>query len=139
MVQSVNEILSIEKLENEEGDPTVTKVEKNVLALVAGSIYFMSSGGTINLLGLSSHTFLENYKFENDSQEGHLRYFFQNLSLKRFSAALVAAKHLNYPNVYEGLGRKALENLDLDVALKAFQMGKFLSMVLTIQSFIHEN
>jgi WD repeat-containing protein 19 len=90
-------------------------------------------------LGLASHTFLENYKFENDSQEGHLRYFFQNLSLKRFSNALVAAKFLNIYNVYEGLARKALENLDLDIALKTFQMGKNLSMVLTIQSFIHEN
>lgn len=33
---------------------------------------------------------------------------------------------------YDALGKKALENLDLDVAMKAFQMGKNLAMVLTI-------
>ncbi len=37
------------------------------------------------------------------------------------------------------MGKKALENLDLDIALKAFQMGKNLSMVLTIEPLLHQN
>lgn len=40
---------------------------------------------------------------------------------------------------YETLGKKALENLDLDIAIKAFQMGKNLAMVLTIEPLIHQN
>lgn len=82
---------------------------------------------------------MANYKYENDSLEGHTRYFFLNVSLKRFNNCLVACKYLKNSLYFESLGKKALENLDLDNALKAFQMGKNLAMVMTIQPLIHEN
>lgn len=97
------------------------------------------AGGTINYVPLTSHAFMANYKYENDSQEGHYRFFFLNISLKRFTNCLIAAKYIKNSLYYESLGKKALENLDLDNSLKAFQMGKNLAMVLTIQPLIHEN
>lgn len=139
VVQPVNEILAVEKIEHEEGEACSTKVEKNILSLVAGSVYAIGGAGQVGMTGLASHAFLSSYRFEGDSQEGHLRYFFQNLSLKRFSNCLISAKLLDVELIYDALGRKALENLELEIALKSFQMGKNLSMVLTIQEFIHEN
>lgn len=46
---------------------------------------------------------------------------------------------MNNPMLYDQLGRKALEYLELDLALQAFQLAKNLSMVLTIKSFSNEN
>ena len=139
VVQPVSEILAVEKIENEEGEPCFTKIDKNVLSLSGGCLYVFNQTGQVVMVGLASHAFLQNYRYDADSHEGHLRFFFQNISLKRFANCLVAAKLLEVDVIYDALGRKALENLDLEVALKAFQMGKNLSMVLTIQSFVHEN
>ena len=75
----------------------MTKVEKNVITLSNGNIFYMA-GGAINYVPLTSHAFLTNYKFENDSYEGHSRYFFLNISLKRFNNCLVAAKYLKILN-----------------------------------------
>lgn len=73
----------------------MTKVDKNILCLVAGNLYAIGQNGQVGVTGLSSHAFLSNYRFEGDSQEGHLRYFFQNLSLKRFANCLISAKLLD--------------------------------------------
>ena len=112
IVTPVKEILALEQVENEEGEPTATKVEKNVLTLSQGFIFFMS-GISVNFVPLTSHAYFANYSFENDTLEGHSRYFFSNISLRRFQQALVAAKNLKSNQFYEILGRKALENLDL--------------------------
>ena len=55
----------------------------------------MGHNGQIGATILASHAFLGSYRFESDSQEGHLRYFFQNISLKRFGNCLIAAKLLD--------------------------------------------
>jgi WD repeat-containing protein 19 len=73
-----------------------------------------------------------------DNKEGHFRYFLQNLSLNKFNNCLVASVYLDSPAIYESLGRRALAFVELDVALKAFQLAKNLSMVLMIQSFIDQ-
>lgn len=112
IVTPVREILAIEQVENEEGEPTSTRVEKNVLTLSQGFIFFMN-GITISFVPLTSHAYFTNYSFENDTAEGHSRYFFANISLRRFQQALIAAKHLKSNQFYESLGHKALENLDL--------------------------
>lgn len=97
------------------------------------------AGGSINYAPLTSHSFILNYKYQDDSLEGHYRFFFLNISLRRFNNCLIAAKFIKSNAYFESLGRKALENLELDAALKAFQMGKNLAMVLTIEPLIHEN
>ena len=131
VVSPVYEILSYENVENEEGDAAMTRVEKNVISLSNGNIFYLA-GGAINYVPLTSHAFLNNYKFGDDSFEGHSRYFYLNISLRRFGNCLLAAKFLKNHQFYEALGKKALENLDLETALKSFQMGKNLAMVLTI-------
>lgn len=40
--------------------------------------------------------------------------------------------------VLDTLGRKCLENLELEVAIKAFQHAQNVSMVMMIQTFRHE-
>jgi hypothetical protein len=82
-------------------------VEKNVLTLSQGNIFFMS-GITVSYLPLTSHAFFANYSFENVNLEGHTRYFFANLSLRRFQQCLLAAKHLRAAPFYDILGKKAL-------------------------------
>ena len=113
VVQPVNEILSVEKIEHEDGESCSTKVDKNILSLVGGSIYAMGQSGQIGVTVLTSHAFLSSYRYEEDSQEGHLRYFFQNISLRRFGNCLIAAKLIDVELIYDALGRKSLENLEL--------------------------
>ena len=66
IVTPVNEILSIEHAENEDGEPTATKIEKNVLTLSHGFIFFMT-GITVSFVPLTSHAYFANYSFEDDS------------------------------------------------------------------------
>jgi WD repeat-containing protein 19 len=116
----------------------VTKVDKNLLTLSQGNLFSMT-GISVGYVALTSHAFLYNYTFDNDTFEGHTRFFFANLALKRFQQCLVAAKSVKSPQFYEILGRKAMEHLDLDVSIKSYQMGKNLSMVLTLEPLLHEN
>lgn len=44
----------------------MTKVEKNVISLSQGNIFFMG-GSAINYVTLTSHAFLNNYTYESDS------------------------------------------------------------------------
>lgn len=44
----------------------MTRVEKNVISLSNGNIFYMA-GGAINYVPLTSHAFLNNYKYEQDS------------------------------------------------------------------------
>lgn len=62
VVSPVYEILSSDNIDNEEGEPAMTRVEKNVLSLSNGNIFFLA-GGAINYVPLTSHAFLSNYKF----------------------------------------------------------------------------
>ena len=61
------------------------------------------------------------------------------IALKRFNSALVACKFLKNNHFCEALGKKALENLDLETAIKAFQLAKNLAMVLSLEPLSHEN
>ena len=107
-----------------------------MITLSNGNIFYMA-GGSINYVPLTSHAFLNNYKFKEDSFEGHSRYYFLNISLRRFNNCLFAAKEIKNQQCFEVLGTKALENLDIETSLKAFKMGKNLSMVLTLEQLIH--
>lgn len=78
-----------------------------MLTLSQGNIFFIT-GVTVSYLPLTSHAFLNNYSFDNDNLEGHTRYFFANLSLKRFQQCLTAAKYLRSAPFYDLLGKKAL-------------------------------
>ena len=51
---------------------------------------------------------------------------------------MVPASYMKKQQLLDILGRKALENLEIDVALKAFELAENISMVLTIKTFINE-
>jgi WD repeat-containing protein 19 len=55
--------------------------------------------------------------------------------LNRFSECLLAASLFNVPLLFDVLGRKCLENLETEVAIRAFQYAGNLSMVYSIESF----
>lgn len=57
---------------------------------------------------LSSHTYLNHYKYEDDDVEGHSRFFFLGIALKRFNNSLIACKYLKNTHFCEALGKKAL-------------------------------
>jgi len=81
---------------------------------------------------LSSHSYNSFFSDNADDTEGNLRYFFQNLSINKFKDCLKACNYLELDEVYEILARKSLENLDLDVAIKAYQRIKNISMVYSL-------
>ena len=101
-------------------------------------MFFLTPAGTVQGQYLASHSYLPLWKGKNDSPEGHFRYFLQNLSLNKFSNCLVAAGYLGENELFDILGRRCLEHLELDIAERSYQNAKNLSMVLTIDSFKHE-
>ncbi|CAD8104509.1 unnamed protein product [Paramecium primaurelia] len=139
MVHPVLEYLSHEDL-HKPTDPSVTKIEKGVqvLSLTNGTLKCFTT--TRNVIGqpLLSHSYLNQYKGSNDANDGHFRYFLQNLALFKFANAHKAAVNLKNLKLFDTFGRKCLENLEFDVAQKAFQSANNISMVMMIQSFKHE-
>ena len=126
--------------------PFITKLDKGLKPMIVtdGYLFSLTPGGTIQGNYLASHSYLPLYKGHEDSNEGHLRYFLQNLALRRFSYCLVAASFIdNNEELYEALvsalGRKALENLELELAYTCYQRLQNLSMCLFIDSFKHES
>jgi len=136
---SVKEYLSVEDADKEQ-NPYVTNLDKGVKPLVLnnGYLFFLTPAGTIQGQYLASHSYLPLWRGPQDTPEGHYRYFLQSLSLLKFSNCLVAAGYIDAPILYSVLGKKCLENLELDIAYRSYQKGKNLSMVLTIESFKHE-
>lgn len=56
------------------------------------------------------------YRGADDNNEGHFRYFLQNLALHKFANSHKAALSLKNPKLFDTFGRKCLENLEFDVA-----------------------
>ena len=58
----MNEILTLEHVANELGEPAMTKIEDNIICLSQGNVFHL--GGTaINMTMLTSHAYLGHYKF----------------------------------------------------------------------------
>ncbi len=94
-------------MNNEQGEPTVTKIDDNIICLAQGSVFHLG-GASIKMTTLSSHTYLNHYKFDGDDLEGHSRYFYLGIALRRFNNSLIACKFLKNNQFCEALGRKAL-------------------------------
>ncbi|KRX03337.1 hypothetical protein PPERSA_05695 [Pseudocohnilembus persalinus] len=141
IVAPIKELLSIDQLNQPNAQPVFTILDKGVkpLSMINGFLKCFTPSGSIQGQYLTSHSYLADYKWEEDTKEGHYRYYLQNLCLNQYSNSLFAATQMDNLKLYDALGRKALENVELDVAIKAFKLSKNLSMVMTIQSFYHEN
>lgn len=114
-------MLSIEAVSTA-SEITQTILDKGVkpLSLSNGLLKFYTPAGSIQSQYLTTHSYLNNYKGREDKEEGHLRYLLQNLSLCKFNNCLKAAEVLHNAVVYDVLGKKSLEYVELDVALKCF-------------------
>jgi WD repeat-containing protein 19 len=60
------------------------------------------------------------------------------MALMKYSGALVAAQQLKSAKLFDTLGRRCLENMELEIGIKAFQQCQNVSMVMMIQSFMTE-
>ena len=102
-------------------------------------MFCLTAAGQIQGQYIATHSYLPLWKGKSDSKEGNFRYFLQNLALKKFSNCLKSTEYLDEPSLYEILGRQCLEHLELDLAHRCYQKAQNLSVVLTIESFKHEN
>ena len=109
------------------------------LSLTNGFLRIFTPQGTVQGQNLTSHSYLTQYKGVEDNREGHFRYFLQSLSINKFNNCLIAAMNVNLQPIFDALGRRALSYVELDIALKAFQLAQNLSMVMTIQSFLDQS
>jgi hypothetical protein len=71
----------------------MTKIDDNIICLSQGCVFHIG-GSVINMSTLASHAYLGHYKLEDDDAEGHSRYFFLGIGLKRLNNSLIACKYL---------------------------------------------
>ena len=62
VVMPMNEILTLENVANEQGEPALTKIDDNIICLSQGHVFHLG-GAAINMTILTSHAFLSHYKF----------------------------------------------------------------------------
>ncbi|CAD8171970.1 unnamed protein product [Paramecium pentaurelia] len=142
MVHAVLEYLSMEDLQKSASPKlSITELEKGIQALSLTNGTLKCFTMTRNVIGqpLISHSYLKQYKGADDTNDGHFRYFLQNLALFKFSNAYKAVVNLKNLKLFDTFGRRCLENLEFDVAQKSFQSANNISMVMMIQSFKNES
>ena len=140
-VDPLRELLSIEDLDRNTRD-SVTMLDKgNKPLLVNKGVVFCHSESTGTVKGnfLSSHTYLNQWRGKSDTPEGHYKYFLQCLVLKRFNQCYHVAEKLGGVKIPEILGKIALQNLDLEVAERAYQLSKNVGMVYSIRVIKEES
>ncbi|CAG9314821.1 unnamed protein product [Blepharisma stoltei] len=140
-IEPVRELLSVEDLDKNlrESVTIIEKGQKPVL-LFNGILFCLSeSQGNVKGNFLSSHTYLNQWRGRSDTPEGHYKFFLQNLSLKRFQQCFLVAEKLGGVKIPEVLGNLALQNLDLEVAERAYQISKNVGMVYAIKNMKHES
>jgi WD repeat-containing protein 19 len=84
---------------------------------------------------LPTHSVIETWR-ETDTEETHLRYYMQNIALKRFKDCfrVIPLVRKYAAQLYELLGRQCLKHLELELAERAYQLCRNPGMVLAIQS-----
>jgi WD repeat-containing protein 19 len=121
---------------------TVTFVDRDLkpLILKGGFVYSHARSDGIRGQYLQTHSYLNSWRGPSDSDEGHLRYFLQNLALQKYSNCVEVSKvSLKHSLAFfECLGKQCLKFIDLHYAETAFQMCKAVGMVYSIQSIKHE-
>ncbi|OMJ78816.1 hypothetical protein SteCoe_21300 [Stentor coeruleus] len=140
-VDPLRELLSIEDLDRNTRD-SITMLEKGQkpLLLFKGVVFCHSESlGNVRGSFLASHTYLSQWRGKGDTSEGHYKYFLQNLALKRFNHCYHVAEKLGGVKIPEVLGKLALQNLDLEVAERAYQLSKNVGMVYSIRAIKEES
>jgi WD repeat-containing protein 19 len=63
-----------------------TKISEDINPIVLKSGYIYSYSKSVGMKGdfLSTHSYISSWRGSNDSKEGHMNYFLQNLVIHRF-------------------------------------------------------
>ena len=105
-----------------------------------GYVYSNTRADGIRGQYLTTHSYMNQWRGENDSNEGHLRYFLQNLASHRYEEAIEVARVANRfsQQFFEVLGKQCLKYVELEFAEIAFQECKNVGMVYSIKSIKNE-
>eukprot|EP00357_Protocruzia_adherens_P031508 CAMPEP_0115034576 /NCGR_PEP_ID=MMETSP0216-20121206/40747_1 /TAXON_ID=223996 /ORGANISM="Protocruzia adherens, Strain Boccale" /LENGTH=1399 /DNA_ID=CAMNT_0002413515 /DNA_START=36 /DNA_END=4235 /DNA_ORIENTATION=- len=139
-VKPIRELLSIEDLE-QDPVPIITTLEHGLKPIILSNGYLVCQSSVDTNVGgqyLASHSYLTQWKGETDAKEGHYRYFLQNLALNRFTQCFFVADKCESAEIFDTLAKQALENLEVEIAVRSYQLAKNVGMVMAIQAFKHE-
>ena len=144
-VKVLKEYSYLEDLDDPKIKPITTNLEVNSFPfyLSNGNVsYFVKSNKQIKSLILSSHYWLFNWRANGDSEDGHKKYFIQNLQIGNYKNSMKSAQYLSEKDqidYYERLGRESLKNLNIEIAEEAFKLSKNISLALTVEQLKREN
>ena len=129
------EYLRIDDIEKQ-NKGVVTQVDKDLKPIILKNGFVYSHARTEGVRGqyLSTHSTMQSWRGEHDSEESHVRYFLQNLAIHSFQNCLHAAQcsQKYSQQLYETLGKHCLKFVSLEHAETAFMMCKNVGMVYSI-------
>ena len=117
----VRSLLSIDEIDSS-NKVCITHLDKKVrgISFSNGYLNCMAQNGSMYGQQLLTHNLQNTYKYEDETNENHYRYFLQSLMLNRFKQCLYPASKLKSDELYDVLGKKCLQTLDLETALLSF-------------------
>jgi WD repeat-containing protein 19 len=97
--------------------------------------YFVKNTKEIKGVFLQSHFWIYNWRDQGENEDGHKKYFIQNLQLGQYWNCMKVADFIteNKEQYLEILGKSALKSLNIDVAEEAFRRAKNVSLTLTVE------
>ena len=120
----------------------VTYLDRDLKPLILKNGFVYSHAISEGITGqfLQTHSSINSWRGEQETDEGHLRYFLQCLALNKYQNCINVAKACQKLQLqfFEVLGKHCLKNLELFYAETAFQMCKNVGMVYSIQGIKHE-
>ena len=135
------EYLKLDEIDKEKPG-VVTIIDKDMTPVILSDGYIYSSTRADGIRGqyLTTHSYMNQWRGQNDSDEGHLRYFLQNLAAHKYEDAIEVARVSNKfsQQFFECLGKQCLKFVELEIAEIAFQECNNVGMVYSIQSIKNE-
>ena len=120
----------------------VTHIDNDMKPVILKDGYVYSNTRADGIRGqyLTTHSYMNQWRGENDSDEGNLRYFLQNLACHKFEEAIEVARVANRfsQQYFEVLGKQCLKYIELELAEISFQECKNVGMVYSIKSIKNE-
>lgn len=104
-----------------------TKIHRDLtpILLKRGYIYAHSPAEGIRGEYLATHSYISSWRGANDSEDGNLTYFLQNMAVQNFKECFNVAAIVNEElgqQMYEALGKYALKHVELLHAENAFRL-----------------
>jgi len=135
------EYLKIDEVDKQKPG-VVTYIDKDLKPIILKSGFVYSHARTDGIRGqyLTTHSYMNSWRGDNDTDEGNLRYFLQNIASHRYQDCMEVARVSKKfsQQFFEVIGKQCLKYVDLKRAEIAFQMCKNVGMVYSIQSIKNE-